>query len=130
MRARKVATLKAIPAPELAIHEAIVDALKVLLKPGILYWHTPNEGERDDAYAYRLKRMGVLAGVPDLLFIMPGGRVAFIEVKTPEGTLSLAQKAFRDSAIASGCQYAVAISVTDALRTLQEWGCLKPGVRP
>src|SRR5262245_62416837 len=126
MRPKRVP--RAIPAPEKLIHQAIVEALHVLCC--VPWWHTPNEGERSAEYAYHLKRMGVKAGVPDLMFLLKDQPPAFIEVKTDKGKLSLAQKAFRDSAVASGCKYAIALSVTDALRTLQEWGCLKGGVRP
>lgn len=42
------------------------------LAPGVRFWHTPNGGERRDAFeGKRLKEMGVLAGVHDLLFLRP-----------------------------------------------------------
>jgi hypothetical protein len=42
------------------------------LAPGVEFWHTPNGGERRDAFeGKRLKEMGVVAGVPDLLFLRP-----------------------------------------------------------
>ena len=39
----------------------------------------------------RLKWMGVLAGVPDLVLMLPRGRCAFWEVKSPIGRLSTDQ---------------------------------------
>lgn len=118
-------------APEIAIQQGIIDALRVCADPKkVKYYHCPNEGERDAGYAYRLKRMGVLAGVPDLTFHLAGGRTGFIEIKSDVGKLSQAQKAFRDDVRALGCYWEVAFSITDALRTLEEWGCLREGVRP
>src|SRR5262245_46820259 len=99
MRA-KFKSARSIPAPEILIHQGIIDALKVLVAPKVRYWHVPNEGERDPAYAYRLKRLGVLPGVADLHFILPpDGQTAFLEIKSDKGKLSLAQKAFRDSVV-------------------------------
>lgn len=42
------------------------------LAPGVVFWHTPNGGERRDAFeGKRLREMGTLAGVMDLLFLRP-----------------------------------------------------------
>jgi hypothetical protein len=42
------------------------------LAPGVEFWHTPNGGERRDAFeGKRLREMGVQAGIPDLLFLRP-----------------------------------------------------------
>jgi hypothetical protein len=42
------------------------------LAPGVKFWHTPNGGERRDAFeGKRLKELGVWAGVHDLLFLRP-----------------------------------------------------------
>jgi hypothetical protein len=44
----------------------------VLLAPGVKFWHTPNGGERRDAFeGKRLKEMGTQAGIMDLLFLRP-----------------------------------------------------------
>ena len=55
--------------------------------------------------------MGVVAGVPDLAFVLPDGRAAFFEVKTRTGRLSPQQIAFRDRCNAVGAPYAMARSV-------------------
>lgn len=42
------------------------------LAPGVVFWHTPNGGERRDAFeGKRLREMGTLAGIPDLLYLRP-----------------------------------------------------------
>lgn len=42
----------------------------VMLAPGVELWHTPNGGERRDAFeGKRLKESGVVAGIHDILFL-------------------------------------------------------------
>lgn len=57
-------------------------------KNDILVWATPNGSKRDLTEAVRLKREGVLAGVPDLFF---PELFMFMELKTTTGRLSEAQ---------------------------------------
>lgn len=61
---------------------------------------------------------GLPKGFPDLMALIGGGRVAFIECKAPKGRLSPEQKAFREMAESRGCLYVAAKSVADAERTL------------
>ena len=55
-----------------------------------LLYHTPNGEKRDKATAARLKRMGVLAGVPDLHLSVSRGAYSslYIELKAEDGKLS------------------------------------------
>lgn len=55
--------------------------------------HIPNGGSRHPAEAAKLKRMGVRAGVPDLLLPFPKGECAglWIEMKTNTGRPTAAQ---------------------------------------
>ena len=74
--------------------------------------------------------MGMLAGVPDLAFILPGGRTAFIELKTAHNKvtgvqkqyLRPEQKAFRARATELGALYAVCRSLEEVQGTLKAWG--------
>lgn len=60
-----------------------VPRVQPALMPGVVYWHTPNGGERRDAFeGKRLKQMGVKAGIPDLLFFN-ACRLYSIELKEP-----------------------------------------------
>ena len=69
------------------------------LRPGVEFWHTPNGGQRRDAFeGKRLNELGVLAGVHDLLFLRPTrftegafGLLFGMEWKKPGGRLSAAQ---------------------------------------
>ena len=51
------------------IHIQIVQAIRRRKAPGVRFFHCPNEGRRSKAYAAKLQRMGVSAGVPDLILI-------------------------------------------------------------
>lgn len=74
----------------------------VLLAPGVEFWHTPNGGERRDAFeGIRLKQLGVRAGIHDLLFLRPTdfgpygvfGLLFGIEWKKPDGKrISIARR--------------------------------------
>lgn len=55
------------------------------------YFHVPNESATSDAMRLKLAAMGVLPAVPDFVFIKP--KLAFLELKMPNGTLSPKQKA-------------------------------------
>ena len=97
---------------ETPIHIAIVEYLRLVL-PDALIWHTPNGGKRSKREAAELKRMGVLAGVPDIAILTRFGVVLFIEVKAPKGRQSPEQVAFHDFCIAAKVHYFVARSVDD-----------------
>ena len=49
--------------------------------PQVTIFHAANGGLRSKSEAARLKWQGVLAGVLDLVLILPEGRVAFWEVQ-------------------------------------------------
>ena len=88
----------------------------VLLAPGVEFWHTPNGGERRDGFeGMRLKELGVMAGIHDILFLRPTrftegvfGLLFGLEFKKPGGPqppsrqLSTAQKAMHPRLLAAG----------------------------
>ena len=65
--------------------------------------------------------MGVFPGFADLI-VLTGGQVLFLEVKSPSGRLSPAQKAFRDMVKAQGFGWALVRSIEDALDALADHG--------
>lgn len=67
------------------------------------------------------KGMGLKAGVADLL-IIDRGRPFWIELKSPRGTLSEAQRRTADALIAAGCRWTVARSFDDVRGALWGWG--------
>jgi VRR-NUC domain len=106
---------------EARIQHAIVEYVR-RVAPDVLIFAIANGGLRAKAEAARLKWTGVLAGIPDLAIVAPGGRVCFIEVKQPRGFLSDAQREIRDWLIALGSPPAICKSIDDAREALAAWG--------
>src|SRR5262245_46709672 len=83
----------------------LVTMLRWALRPDVIVFHCPNGELRDKRAASKLRALGTLPGVPDLIFcwceVMPddpgGGKqfcVLFLELKRPGGKLSTEQAAF------------------------------------
>lgn len=62
-----------------------------LRKVGVFFFHVPNGAKRSPAEASRLKALGLISGIPDLVLCFPQGRTVFIELKTGKGRKSEAQ---------------------------------------
>jgi hypothetical protein len=112
-----------------AIHIAIRAALVL---HGIRSRHAANDGKRSIASAMRLKRLGMVAGDPDLRVWKPGLQhplhrplVGFLEVKSATGRLTPAQQEEIAALRADGFPVAVVRSVDEALAALREWGWIK-----
>ena len=103
--------------PEQAIQRAVVEYLRIMENLGeIFYFAVPNGGLRSKVEAGIFKSLGVRAGVPDIVLLFPGGRCAFIEIKAPQGRLSQAQKAFRNTAEEMGFPFAECRGVDEVER--------------
>lgn len=107
------------------IQKDIVKYLRAVLPKNVLVYHCPNGGKRSARAGDQFKNMGVLPGVPDLCFVLANGMAAFIEVKQPDGTLSLAQEKFKYEVTGNGCPHGVARSVDDVETLLKSWGVIK-----
>ena len=119
---------------ETDIQIAIVDYLSLIsARHGFLFFAVPNEamqpsnGRTLSGGEYgrikRLKRMGLTAGVADLV-LTHKGRAYFLECKKPGGQLSDNQKLFRQRALDCGAEYVVVKSVDDVISALGVWGIL------
>ena len=118
--------------PEEALQYAVVQMVRLAF-PRLLFFHVPNEkGTRTTFENMHLKRLGVVAGVADLIFCLPGGRFAAIELKAPErrsssgkivkaGKQTEGQEAFEARAVTAGGLYAVCTSVQEVHDLLVEW---------
>lgn len=80
---------------ESALQAQIVEFLTYALPDGYRVECNLNN-PRNAIDGAKLKRMGLSAGRPDIEIIGPGGSVAVIEIKTPKGRLSPAQKAYQE----------------------------------
>ncbi|MEH6476674.1 MAG: VRR-NUC domain-containing protein [Sneathiella sp.] len=69
----------------------VVKFLHSALPKDCVFFHVPNGEERNLQAAIRLKKAGVLAGIPDLVFVYRG-TVIFIEMKAGKGPMTESQK--------------------------------------
>lgn len=80
--------------------------------PRCVIYSVPNESE--DSYETQKKiNTGLMKGAPDLIILLPNGRVLLPETKTPTGYQSPAQKAFQLQAEALGHIYFVYKSIEE-----------------
>jgi hypothetical protein len=100
-----------------------VDLLQVYANRGLLtFCHVPNGERRDRATAGRLKAMGTMPGVADLLVWTQGGGHFAIELKAGAGKLSPAQTAWHGTLENLGHRVYVCRSVDDVERVLRAEG--------
>lgn len=91
------------------------------LRPGVVYWHTPNGGGRSVVEGVRFKQAGVKAGIHDFLFLWGG--LYGLEMKKPGGVLSPDQVAMHARLMAAGMVASATVdNLEDARRTLRGWG--------
>ena len=90
--------------------------------PQVRIFAVPNGGYRTKAEAARLKWTGVLAGVLDLVLLLPQGNVAHWETKTAYGRLSKEQRDHIAWLDENGHPWAVVKSIDDARRELEILG--------
>ena len=116
--------LRAFEPSEFETHISIVDALRKFEAPDCLWLHIGNGEARTVQAGRRLKRMGVRRGAVDLLFIRPGARPLFLEIKTTAGRQSDSQIEFQELAESADAEYAIARSLDAALDLLWRRGFL------
>jgi hypothetical protein len=88
-----------------------------------LLFAVPNGSKRGKVTAAILKAEGALAGVSDLLFLMPEGTCPYlcIEMKTKTGRQSPAQKEFQNNVEAVGARYALVRSFEEFVSLIREY---------
>lgn len=95
-------------------------------RPGVVWWHTPNGGNRSAAEGARFKQIGVKAGIPDLVFLWGG--LYGMEWKVPNGRpaytqLSAAQREMHPRLLAAGMVACATVdSLEDAKSAVRGWG--------
>ncbi len=103
-------------ATEAEIHATIVEWFNLATE--CLVFHIPNEGRRSVSGAALQKRLGLVSGAPDLVVLMPCGRMMMIEVKTVSGILSKEQKSFQSWCDSNNHIYVVCRSLDDVQRAM------------
>lgn len=83
-----------------------IGVVRFLRMAGHFVFAVPNGGSRNIIEAANLKAQGVMAGVSDLILLLPH-KVYFIELKNPngKGRQSPAQREFEDNVRAYGQEY-------------------------
>ena len=101
---------------------AVVNYIRMAF-PDVLCFAVPNGGKRSMIEAALLKKMGVLAGVSDLLLFWGGGMGA-IELKRPDKTayLSPTQIAFAEEWQKRGGRFAACNSLDGVEAAFKSWG--------
>lgn len=112
------------PLSEEQIHKAVIQEVRLRKKPDVVYWHTPNDARRSWGNVARLKAMGMVPGVPDLIFCH-NGEISFLEIKAERGRLSDNQKEFHARLAATGFPVMVGYSRDECLSFLSHSDLLR-----
>jgi len=89
--------------PGRSVEDSIqAEMVRVARERGLFIFHVPNGGNRSAREGAAFKRIGVMAGIPDLCVIGAEGKSYWIEVKTLKGTVSGAQKEVTEKMSALG----------------------------
>lgn len=125
-RRPRLRTAQAIRPKESQLHSAVAKELRKLrdLTGKFIFWHIPNGEHRDEITGAKLKRMGVLEGVPDFELLCSDGRSRFIELKREGGRLTFSQSEFQRKCKEWNVCYVVAYSMGDVVTALRSWGIL------
>jgi hypothetical protein len=119
---RRYRKVRALEPSELQIQIAVIAQLRLRCRREILYWHTPNGELRDKRHAAKLKAMGTLPGVSDLIFVFPNAApLLCLELKAPRRGLTDDQKVFCALMRAAGHAYEWCDSVPEAERILHKY---------
>ena len=109
------------------VHLRIARWLDLMLPPGSVWHHSPNEGNRHVSFKVKQKRMGTKAGWPDIEIFVPGDQTycgvslsIFIEVKGRKGQLTQSQREIRDRLEEAGVFWALCRSVDQVQEFLEE----------
>lgn len=86
-----------------------IGVVRALRRVGHFVFAVPNGGNRNLREAARLKAQGVMAGVSDLVLLLPDRKAYFIELKNPngKGRQSPNQRWFEEQVTALGYKYLI-----------------------
>lgn len=113
---------------EFDIHRFAVQLLTLKGVKNLIFFHVPNGEQRSKRTGARLKAMGVVRGVSDLVLVIPAEpapRVVFFEIKDANGRLSVDQRIFRQRAEDAGADFLIAASPDEVEEQLAKCGALR-----
>lgn len=105
------------------------DVFRAFRRPGVVGFHVPNQNTAKVQYRVKLKKFGVLPGVSDWVFILPGGLVRFLELKDDSGRQSSSQSLFEADVMALGAPYALARTPAEIDGVLSAWEVISKPVQ-
>jgi hypothetical protein len=110
--------------PEDQIQRAVFEHLRMRAAPGVFAFHPANGGYRKPIEAAIMKRLGVKAGVPDVIAIHQG-RVYGLELKAEGGSARQKQLEAIAAMEAAGASCCAAEGLDRAIAALEAWGILR-----
>ena len=110
---------------EHSLQVQLLKELELRKAPNINIVALANAGHRSLRMGARMKAEGLQAGAADLCIMLPGGKAAWLELKTTTGRQSLAQKGFEAKCQRLGHPYALVRTLDEAIEALTQWGALK-----
>lgn len=111
--------------PEHVLQATLMKFWAINGRDDLMMFAIANGDLRNIAVAMRLKKEGVMRGVPDLCCTLDQGRTGWIELKAKGGSMTDEQKAFAAKVQKLGHHWALCRSLDEAAHVLQEWGALK-----
>ena len=109
--------MRSLTPSEDQVHVSILQWLK--LQRWVLAFHVPNGGKRGGLAGAQMKKLGALAGAPDLVVLYRAAdtpRTLLVEVKKPgKGRLSREQNDFAATCALLGHSYIVVRSLEDVM---------------
>jgi hypothetical protein len=108
-------------APEADFQSQLVAVLRERLIDAIVC-HVPNGVNMPMPTAMKLRRMGLLSGVPDLCIMHGGGKTLWLECKSGTGSVSPKQRDIIDTMRAMGHRVEVVRTIAEALTFSGEAG--------
>lgn len=120
-----VASYKRNQVSEHQLQVLVLSYLITEAAPDIFWFAVPNAGLRSLRMGARMKQEGLRPGISDLCIMLPGGKTAWLEMKTLKGRQSIEQKGFEARCKRLGHAYAVARTFEEAVAFLKRMGALK-----
>lgn len=110
--------------PEQQVQAAVFEHLRRRGASGVFYWHPFSGGYRSPVEAAIYRRLGALAGLPDVM-ILRDGKLFGLELKSSGGRLSDIQRDTLNAMRAAGAIIGVAIGIDEAIAWLEAHGLLR-----
>jgi len=110
-----------------AIQQHVVHLMRAYGRADVCWFAVANGEARSLATGAKLKRQGVTAGAPDMVFVVDGHFYG-VELKTDKGRVRGSQSAFGDWINDAGGTYRVAYGLDGAAQCLKEIGAFRPNI--